>query len=248
MSRRMRCVPAFVLAGLFPVFVGCAGGPNISNSAECSQIGCPDGECVDGGHGCQPPDRWSEEWYALKATEPVGARQRCYKGKVWPPRPRPVGPQQQFSHRYHAAHYWPWPYNCQGRAYVRNVVSNQVANGWTTETTLYDYHFEEDTQELTHAGRSHLAWILREIPPQRRVAFVQTVLDPSVNEVRMQNVQLAAHEMVGEEHCPPIVPRVTSPVGTPAEYTDAIQRAIRDSIPEPRIQFNPNPTGVGTGG
>lgn len=226
---------------------GCASGPFSSDCTSCqtcSEVACLECGCTDGGCGCQPPDRWSKEWYALKAQEPVGERQRCYKGKVWPMRPRPTGPRQQFAHRYHAAHHWPLPYICQDRAYVAQVVNTQVANGWIEETTLYDYHFDADTNELTFAGRNHLSWILREAPVKRRVAFVQTAWDAAVTDSRMASVRMAAHEIVGETNCPPIVPRDATPNGTPAEYVDSIHRAVRDTIPEPRIQYNPNPTGI----
>ena len=52
----------------------------------------------------------SDQWWAEKAALPVGTRQKCWKGKLWPPYPRPTGPKQQFTHLYHAAHYWPYPY------------------------------------------------------------------------------------------------------------------------------------------
>jgi hypothetical protein len=246
LTKQLGC--AATCAVLATLLTGCASGPKFGDpflSGDTCDDGCTDG-CTDG--CCEEPKRWSADWYALKSGDPVGSRQVCKKGKLWPPKPRPVGPPQQFSHRYHAAHYWPLPYICQDRAYVREVVNTQVANGWTQETTLYEYHFEPETQILTHAGLMHLRWILLETPPERRVAFVQAAWDEPTSQARLENVRAAAFEMVGQEVCPPVMLRVAEPTGTPAEYVDSIQRAIRDSLPEPRIQYQALPTGGAGGG
>ena len=36
-------------------------------------------------------ERGSAEWWAERALDPPGVRQRCKKGKMWPVRPRPTG-------------------------------------------------------------------------------------------------------------------------------------------------------------
>ena len=92
-------------------------------------------------------------WYADRASDPVGSRQRLIKGKFWPPTPRPTGRSQIPSHRYHSAHYWPYPYKCEDRAFVRQVSNSQISNGWVMATTLYSYHFNPDTNQLTRSGR-----------------------------------------------------------------------------------------------
>ena len=65
--------------------------------------GCADGTCEKGPNGqcldercteCYPVKRWSPEWYAAEAGEPVGARQKLKYGKMWPPYPRPTGKKQ----------------------------------------------------------------------------------------------------------------------------------------------------------
>ena len=73
------------------------------------------------------PFPFSEEWYRMRADDPVGTRQVEKHGKYWPPYPRPVGRKQAFSHTFHAAHYWPHPYNCEDQAYVRNILDQQTA-------------------------------------------------------------------------------------------------------------------------
>ncbi len=118
------------------------------------------------------PFPFSEEWYRMRADDPVGTRQVEKHGKYWPPYPRPVGRKQTFSHAFHAAHYWPHPYNCEDQAYVRNILDQQTSAGWVNATTLHDYYFNADTQQLTEAGQTHLLWIAASVPPQYRTVYV----------------------------------------------------------------------------
>ena len=48
-----------------------------------------------------------------------------------------------------------------------------VNNGWRRQNLLGDYHFNEDTNELTQAGKLKVNWVLSQAPPQRRSIYVQ---------------------------------------------------------------------------
>lgn len=183
----------------------------------------------------------------MRSGDPVSARQVEHCGKLWPPYPRPTGEKPEFSHVYHAAHYWPYPFVCEDRAYVRSVLAMQEQNGWAEATTLYEYHFDADTIEVNQPGRLHLRWILQNPRPEYRVIYVQTADSAAVTEARLSAARLAAIEMVGEANLPPILPRVTDPLGRPAREIDGIQREIFETIPSPRIQYNALPTGTGSG-
>ena len=176
-----------------------------------------------------------EAMYAERACDPIGARQVTKKGKQWPPYPRPTGPANLPSHLYHAAHYWPHPYNCQDREYVRSLSGAQTSNGWITMTTLYDYHFDPDTHQLNASGRMQVRWILENAPARHRYTFVQRGIDQAASEVRLAAVKNEAVLLVGEEQAPPVLLRITSPLGRPAEEVDALRRKERDTIVNPRI-------------
>ncbi len=94
-----------------------------------------------------------------------------------------MGPEQQCCHIYHAEHYWPWPYVCTDRQVVLDMMRTQEANGWLTETTLYDYHFNGgEANELDRAGQtSHLKWILEYVPSNFRTVWIEQTDDPAVN-------------------------------------------------------------------
>lgn len=196
----------------------------------------------------QERDDVRADWYARRALDPVGSRQKYYKGKMWPPYPRPQGLSMLPSHRYHAAHYWPYPYVCQDRASVREFLATQENAGWVNQTTLYDYHFDSDTHLLNRSGILHLKWILRSAPAQRRVLYVQTADSASASELRMTSVRGVTEELVGLDNLPPVIPRVTTPIGRNALEVDGIQRGDTTSQPAPRISPAVNGGGgVGVG-
>ncbi|MDA0282480.1 MAG: hypothetical protein O3B13_17145 [Planctomycetota bacterium] len=197
----------------------------------------------------QERDSERADWYARRALDPVGSRQRYVKGKMWPPYPRPEGMSMIPSHRFHTAHYWPHPYVCDDRASVREFVSTQEDAGWVDQTTLYSYHFDDDTQLLNRSGVLHLKWVLRAAPTHRRVLYVQTADTAQASELRMTSVRGITEEIVGLQNLPPVIPRVTSPIGRSALEVDGIQRADMSSQPVPRISppFTTGGGGAATG-
>ena len=195
----------------------------------------------------QERDAARADWYARRALDPVGSRRRYVKGKFWPPFPRPEGLSMLPSHRFHAAHYWPYPYVCEDRQSVQDYISSQEDAGWENATTLYEYHFNADDHTVNRSGLIQLQWILRNAPEHRKVVYVQVADDVTASNYRLANVQAEISEMVGLENSPPVMLRVTSPLGRPAREVDTIQRNAQDSQPVPRIS-SPIARGAGGGG
>lgn len=190
------------------------------------------------------PPRGSEEWYAMHANDPIGER-RVYKyGKFWPPQPRPVGPNQLFMHKYHTQKYWPMPYVCADRDAVTSVWNAQADNGWQMITTLYEYHFDPETNSLNHSGKQHLQWILQSAPPERRRISVQASNDPAINQLRVSNVQVAAAAVPGSSPVSDIALRVTHSVGRPAEEVNWIFDQQQSLRTPPQIQYTPLGSGA----
>jgi hypothetical protein len=201
------------------------------------------------GPGCPDPPWHSDAWWAMRAQDPIGARQiECY-GKEWPPYPRPCGPCQTCPHTFHAAHYWPLPYICNDRAVILQMMRTQEANGWTNETTLYDYHFNPETNELTVPGKLHLRWILDYVPPSYRAVWLQQTDDTAVNQHRIDAVRAAAIRFVGEPNLPQIAFRTAMPPARPAIEVDTLRRKELETIPTPRVPLESGaPGGGGQGG
>ena len=192
------------------------------------------------------PKRWTNEWYAQEACQPEGSRQLQSHGRAWPPYPRPAGKGQQWSHRFHASHYWPHPYNCQDIAYLRAVSATQVNNGWVQETTLFGYHFGED-HTLNHAGRLHLKWIAQTIPEERRYVWVQAADDKETSNKRLEHVKKAAAEFGGDGNTLPVALRFAPMNGRPTAEINDIRTLETNSRRAPIIPYA-SPSGGSGGG
>jgi hypothetical protein len=220
-------------------------GPEGCDSTSCGRADCP---CARGGR-CVHHDgrvrRWSEEWYAIHGHGPVGASQKHRAGKSWPPYPRPLH-NGECTTQFHAAHYWPYPYNCWDRAWVKNVLAVQTANGWAQATTLCCHHFDAETNCLNDAGRIHLRWILHQAPPQYRTIYVDAGDSAEVSFARQSSVEAESATMAGVGGAPIIV-RPVQTAGRPANEVDALRRAELSTMPQPRIQLQSVGTGAGGG-
>ena len=183
------------------------------------------------------PPRGSDEWYAMHASDPIGER-RVYKyGKFWPPQPRPTGPKQLWVHKYYTQKYWPLPYVCEDRATTVGVWDTHSANGWQMATTLYDYHFDQESQALNQAGQSHLLWILTSVPAERRHISVQSAMDPSISQIRLANVQAAATSLQGNASVD-VALSMTPAAGRPAEEVQWLYEQQQSLRTPPQIQYS----------
>lgn len=214
-------ITALLAAGLS----GCATGPVCFFGDEECETGYEPGSC---------------EWWADRAHAPPGTRQRCHKGKMWPVRPRPTGERQQFTHAYHSEHYWPLPYVCQDRSYVRDIIGTQERLGWQEETTLYARHFEEDGQ-LNVPGRLHLIDILEVTPTKYRTVYIQSTYDTEIDNVRTANVQQEISELTGGTETVSVLTRRGRDYSRPASEVKIINDLYNESAPSPRL-------GAGGGG
>jgi len=211
--------PAIPVLLLTAMLAGCATGPTIF-------------ERHDKYSSAEPG---SDQWWAEKAMLPPGVRQKCYKGKSWPVRPRPDCEKQQFTHTYHSATYWPLPYVCQDRQSVRDFMETQVAKGWREESTLFARHFNQDDQTLTIPGRLHLQQIIEVAPAQRRTVYVQTTYDGNIDRVRMQNVEMTISELTGGMEAIPVALGTAREYSRPAKEVEFINSLYNLSTPTPRL-------------
>jgi hypothetical protein len=198
--------------------VGCATGPVSFQRDDCI-TGSEPGSC---------------EWWSERALAPPGSRQKCYKGKNWPVRPRPTGERQQFTHSYHSAHYWPLPYVCQDRQYVRDIIGIQESNGWQQQTTIYHRHFDENHM-LTKPGELHLIDILEVTPDAHRAVYVQASANPEIDNIRIANIHQAIAELSGGTDSISVTTRRGRDYSRPASEVKIINDLYDSSIPTPRL-------------
>lgn len=190
---------------------------------------------------------FTQAWYAERAGDPPGARQIDSHGKLWPPYPRPVGRKQTKLHSFHYSHYWPYPHNCEDEAFTRGIIGLQSANGWTSATTLHEYHFNPENQQLTEEGRAHLLWVSHSVPPQYRTVYVAEGASREIAQLRLQNSELYLKE-TGIPNPPPVVAQAEVFAGRPAVEVDRIRQLELMSIPRPRLFYIGSATAAGGGG
>ena len=119
-----------------------------------------------------------------------------------------------------------------------DMTHTQEANGWLSETTLYDYHFNPETHELTVPGKLQLKWILENVPPSYRTVWVQQAEDPAVSQQRINNVRAVAGRLVEPGEHAARSPSARRPLrGGPAIEVDTIRRKELETIPSPRVAF-----------
>jgi hypothetical protein len=123
------------------------------------------------------------------------------------------------------------------------MANTQEANGWLSETTLYDYHFDPETNELTIPGKLHLEWIVQYVPASYRAVWIQQTSEQSDSEQRLKNVRATATKICGEPNIPPIALRTSMAPARPAIEVDTIRRHELESIPMPRIPFESSAAG-----
>ena len=113
-----------------------------------------------------------------------------------------------------------------------------MSKGWVDATTLYEYHFSTESNELTDAGVLHLQWILASTPSQYRTAYVQTSAAEGANEARLASVHEIAGRLAGDGPIPDVQLRNTRPAGRPAMEIEMLRKAELSSMHNPRLPLN----------
>ena len=140
-------------------------------------------------------------------------------------------------------HMWPEPFVHADRAAVAIPIGIEVANGWRKQTLLCSYHFKEDSAQLTQAGELKLHWILTQVPPQRRVVFIQRATFADVTAARVDAVQQTAVRMQPAGGMPQIVESDTPMEGWPAEQVNNLFINVEKSRPAPILPKPQDGTG-----
>ena len=130
---------------------------------------------------------------------------------------------------------WPEPFIHADRDAARAPFTAMVTNGWERQTTLGDYHFDPQTQQLTRGGVNKLRWILTQVPESRRTVFVHSSANRDITAMRIDSVQQATARVLPNGALPAVLRTNTEPPGWPADYIDAIDRSARSTIPAPRL-------------
>lgn len=129
---------------------------------------------------------------------------------------------------------WPEPFRTIDRRVTRSTFAAMANKGWKLETTITDYHFDQETQRLTEAGRQKIRWILREAPPQRRTVFVmRSERNDQATAIRVDSVQRAITQLLPRGALPPVVQTDIAPRGASASEVHGIHTRAEATRPDP---------------
>jgi len=140
---------------------------------------------------------------------------------------------------------WPRPFEYPDRVSVRAPFAAMVDNAWQARATLGDYHFDEETHALNHAGRLKVMWIVTHTPPEYRHVYVLQGFTEKQTNARL----MATNEALAGILPPQAIPQVTvtgiEPPTRSGAYIEAVDRNAIRAIPLPIL---PESGGGGEGG
>lgn len=143
---------------------------------------------------------------------------------------------------------WPQPFVMQDRQAVRAPFAIMIDKGWQLQNTLGDYHFDQETQQLTRAGELQLKWILTQTPESRRTIFVLRGHNEDATSVRVDTVQQAVAQLQPRGPLPAVVQTNNVPPASPAEYADDVQQKAIKARPVPTLPAASTSSGGGSSG
>jgi len=136
---------------------------------------------------------------------------------------------------FHRNNEWPYTFVYADREATLAPFDVMAYNGWRVQNTISDHHFDENTGELTEAGRIKVQWIVTQAPEQFRTIYVERAESSEITVGRLEEVRIAAVAVVPEGTLPDIAETNVPARGTPADYIDNVGRKYSDSMPAPRL-------------
>lgn len=140
---------------------------------------------------------------------------------------------------------WPAPFLAPDRMAVRAPFAVMINNGWRTQNTLSDEHFDAETGLLNEAGELKVRDILSYSPPEHRTVFVLQARYDDMTAARNRSVSELLSRINGFSEGPAIAGTNIRPRGWPAENVSAIGTRFNATAPDPRL---PAATGGGMSG
>lgn len=128
---------------------------------------------------------------------------------------------------------WPEQHLEHDRIAVRAPFQAMIANGWRSQNTISNYHFNEFTGELNDAGKLKLRAVLFDTPVEWRTVYVLRADTPTITAARMQSVQKITGELMQGEASPDILLTTIEPRGTRGDISNGVHRAFMENAPAP---------------
>jgi hypothetical protein len=123
-----------------------------------------------------------------------------------------------------------------------------VHNGWRRQNLLGKYHFNENGDKLSEAGRLKVDWIMTQAPQQRRVVYVERSPETDVTARRTEAVEQFASDV--SSYSTPVNVQETNvrDEGHPAGAVDAVFTGFSQNQRPPQLPSSSGGSGSSSGG
>jgi len=128
---------------------------------------------------------------------------------------------------------WPEQYVDHDRAAARAPFAMMVANGWRSQNTMSNYHFDDLSGELNDTGKLKVRAILTNAPPQYRSLYVLQADSSEQTDARVRSVQQHAQIVMQRDAPPPVMVTTTEPIGASGEYVSGVTERGRTAAVPP---------------
>ena len=139
---------------------------------------------------------------------------------------------RSFKTDWHRNNCWPEPFVYPDRASVWKIVDAQATKGWQSQNLLGPGHFEANGERLTPSGLAKLRTIFTQNAPEYRAVFVEQGWTPEETAKRLDATQQAVANLV-QGPMPEVLVSDMHPIGTPAEYINAVNAKYPHYLPDP---------------
>lgn len=130
---------------------------------------------------------------------------------------------------------WPDQFVDHDRGAARAPFQAMIANGWRSQNTVANYHFNEETGELNDTGRLKVRSVIMETPVEWRAVYVLRADSPDLTANRVKAVQEYAVELSQGEPPPPVLVTVIEPRGTRGDVANGVNQRFMENAPAPVI-------------
>ena len=113
-----------------------------------------------------------------------------------------------------------------------------VRNGWRRQNLLGKHHFNEDSTQLTQAGKLRVQWILTQPPQEFRQVFIEQSFAEGVTPARTATVNQFATTILQGGGIANISETHIVSDGRPATMVDFVNTTFRENMPVPVLPDN----------
>ena len=137
---------------------------------------------------------------------------------------------------------WPKPFTCADRQIYSAMWAPMIDAGFADQTTITGTHFKEG--KLTRYGKHQIAGIMRNMPQNRKVVYVQRDVDEVTTQNRFNEVQQLVSMFYGQAGRVSLTDR--NPINQTGQRAEATTNNYYNALAPPTIPVADSTSTVGS--